>query len=51
MGTRLSSLHYIVKGQAPKSVLDNASKVPFADIPNGTAITVTKGLSKVKPKL
>ncbi|MGS2724925.1 RHS repeat-associated core domain-containing protein [Porticoccus sp. GXU_MW_L64] len=42
----------IVRGQAPKSVLDNASKTPFSDIPNGTAITVPiKDLPKVKPKL
>ena len=32
----------IVKGQAPQSVLNNASRTPFSDIPNGTAITVPK---------
>ena len=42
----------IVRGQAPKSVLDNASRTPFSDIPNGTAITVPiKDLPKVKPNL
>jgi len=40
----------IVKGQAPQSVLDNASRVPFSDIPNGTAITVPlDDLPKVIP--
>jgi len=41
----------IVKGRAPQSVLDNASRTPFSDIPNGTAITVPKsGLPAIKPK-
>ncbi len=42
----------IVKGGAPQSVLDNASRTPFSDIPNGTAITVPKSdLPAIKPKL
>ena len=42
----------IVGGQAPQSVIDNATKLPFADIPKGTAITVPlKDLPKVTPKL
>ena len=41
----------IVRGQAPQSVLDNASRIPFSDIPNGTAITIpTADLLKVIPK-
>ena len=40
----------IVRGQAPQSVLDNASRVPFSDIPNGTAITIPPAdLLKVIP--
>ncbi len=42
----------IVKGKAPQSVLDNASRTPFSDIPNGTAITVPKSdLPAIKPEL
>ena len=42
----------IVTGSAPRSVLDNASRVPFADIPRGTAITVSpKDLPLIKPNL
>ncbi len=42
----------IVRGQAPQSVIDNASKIPFADIPKGTAITIpVKDVPKIKPKL
>lgn len=42
----------IVKGKASQSVLDNASRTPFSDIPNGIAITVPKGnLPGIKPKL
>ncbi|MGL4401245.1 MAG: hypothetical protein ACRCXD_15350, partial [Luteolibacter sp.] len=41
----------IVRGQVPQSVLDNASIVPFSDIPNGTAITISPAdLLKVIPK-
>ncbi|MGV8992232.1 MAG: hypothetical protein ACOH1Q_12605 [Thiobacillus sp.] len=41
----------IVKGQAPQSVLNNASRTPFSDIPNGTAITIQKSdLPLIKPK-
>ena len=41
----------IVRGQAPQSVLDNASRIPFSDIPNGTAITISPAdLLKVIPK-
>jgi hypothetical protein len=41
----------IVRGQAPQSVLDNASRIPFSDIPNGTAITIPPSdLLKVIPK-
>ena len=40
----------IVRGQAPQSVLDNASRIPFSDIPNGTAITIPPAdLLKVIP--
>jgi hypothetical protein len=42
----------IVKGRAPQTVLDNASRTPFSDIPNGTAITVPKrALPAIKPEL
>lgn len=42
----------IVRGQAPKPVLDNASRIPFSDIPNGTAITIpTADLPAIKPRL
>ena len=42
----------IVRGQAPKDVIDNASRIPFADIPNGTAITIPKAdLPAIKPRL
>jgi RHS repeat-associated protein len=33
----------IVRGTAPRSVIDNASRTPFSDIPNGSAITVPSG--------
>ena len=40
----------IIRGQAPQLVLDNASRVPFSDIPNGTAITIPlDDLPKVIP--
>jgi hypothetical protein len=39
----------IVRGNAPKSVVDRASRIPFADIPNGVAITVPiEDLPKIK---
>lgn len=42
----------IVPAQVPQSVLDKASKIPFADIPKGKAITIPKSdLSSVIPKL
>lgn len=42
----------IVRGQVPRSVIDRASKLPFADIPRGTAITIPiKDLPAIKPKL
>jgi hypothetical protein len=38
-------------GQAPQSVLDNASRIPFSDIQNGTAVTIPSAdLLKVIPK-
>jgi len=42
----------IVPAKAPQSVIDKASKIPFSDIPNGTAITILEDqLPKVIPKL
>ncbi|BBM03558.1 RHS repeat-associated core domain-containing protein [Microbulbifer sp. GL-2] len=41
----------IIRAQVPQSVVDSASKVPFADIPKGTAITIpTNDLPKLNPQ-
>lgn len=40
----------IVHGTAPRSVVDSANRTPFADIPNGQAITVSpEQLPAVRP--
>ena len=42
----------IIKGRVPQSIIDNAIREPFSDIPNGIAITIKKGeLPLVSPEL